>query len=94
MAQTAGVVEAALWGAVAAATLLVGAELAFRVPISRRTTGLVLAFGVGALIAAVSFELVEEALVLTDTWVVAAWLVVGAATYFVGDALVEPIARF
>jgi ZIP family zinc transporter len=83
------VIEAALWGAVAASSLLIGAELAFRLPISRRTNGLILAFGVGALISAVSFELVDEAIASTEGWVVALWLLVGALTYFVGDLLVE-----
>lgn len=83
------VIEAALWGAIAASTLLIGAELAFRLRVSRRTVGLVLAFGVGALISAVSYELVEEALAATDGWVVAACLAVGALTYVVGDLLLE-----
>ncbi|OWY59717.1 hypothetical protein B7486_73075, partial [cyanobacterium TDX16] len=82
-------IEAALWGAVAASSLLVGAELAFHLRISQRTVGLVMAFGVGALISAVSYELVDEALGHSEGWIVAVWLAVGALTYFVGDVLVE-----
>jgi ZIP family zinc transporter len=56
------VLEAALWGFVAASTLLVGALLAIARPWSRRAIGLVSGFGAGALIAAVSLDLTVEAL--------------------------------
>ena len=48
------------WGALAASSLVVGALLAFARPWPRLLVGLVLAFGAGALISAVSFELAEE----------------------------------
>jgi ZIP family zinc transporter len=83
------VLDAAVWGALGASALLVGAEIAFFAPISRRTNGLIMAFGVGALLSAVSYELVEEALVHADGWQVSAGLVAGAVTYFLGDEVVE-----
>ena len=48
------------WGALAASSLVIGALLAFARDWPKRQTGVVLAFGAGALISAVSFELVEE----------------------------------
>jgi zinc transporter, ZIP family len=49
------------WGCLAASSLVLGAVLAFARPWSSRQVGGVLAFGAGALISAVSFELWEEA---------------------------------
>ncbi len=48
------------WGAVAASSLVIGALLGLLRPWSARLVGLVLAFGAGALISAVSFDLAEE----------------------------------
>ncbi len=82
--------EAFLWGLGAASSLVIGAMLAtyFRVP--KRLLGLVMAFGVGVLISAVSFELVEEAFQTTNRgWSVAAGLIIGALVFFVGDSLIE-----
>ena len=46
------------WGALAASSLVIGALLSFaRQLVAPRQVGLVLAFGAGALISAVSFEL-------------------------------------
>ena len=48
------------WGALAASSLVIGALLSFARHWPPRQVGLVLAFGAGALISAVSFELAEE----------------------------------
>ena len=48
------------WGSLAASSLVLGALLAFARDWSPRQVGSVLAFGAGALISAVSFELWEE----------------------------------
>ena len=77
--------EAAIWGAVGASALVVGAELAFAFRLSRMVIGLIMAFGVGALISSVSFELVAPALEAADTWKVALGLAAGSATFFLGD---------
>ena len=50
------------WGALAASSLVIGALLTFARSWSSRQVGAVLAFGAGALISAVSFELAEEGL--------------------------------
>ena len=48
--------EAAFWGFVGASSLIVAAEFAFAFKLSRMVIGLIMAFGVGALISSVSFE--------------------------------------
>jgi zinc transporter, ZIP family len=53
--------EAFLWGLVAGASLVLGGAVALRFQLSRRVLGLIMAFGVGVLISAVAYELVEHA---------------------------------
>jgi zinc transporter, ZIP family len=48
------------WGALAAGSLVLGAGLALLRVWPERLVGLVLAFGAGALISAVAFELAED----------------------------------
>ena len=48
------------WGALAASSLVIGALIALARPWPDVAVGLVLAFGAGALISAVSFDLAEE----------------------------------
>ena len=83
--------EAAFWGAVGASALIVAAELAFAVRLSRMLIGLIMAFGVGALISSVSFELIAPALQDAETWKVALGLALGSATFFIGDQLIARI---
>src|SRR6185503_19503164 len=54
-----------------------------------RLVGLVLAFGAGALISAVSFDLVEEGAALGGPGTIGIGLAIGAFTYFGLDRLVE-----
>jgi ZIP family zinc transporter len=77
--------EAGLWGLAAASTLVAGAIIGLWVRIPRRVVALVLAFGVGALISAVAFDLTEEAFRVGGTLSVAAGLGAGALTYYAGD---------
>lgn len=77
------------WGALAASSLVIGALLAFARDWSGRQTGTVLAFGAGALISAVSFELVEEGTQVAGLSWVALGLAIGAVTYFVADGAVS-----
>jgi hypothetical protein len=75
-------IEALAWGALAASSLVIGAALAFAHGWSKHQVGLVLAFGAGALISAVSFELAEEGIALGGAGVTGLGLGVGALTYF------------
>jgi ZIP family zinc transporter len=82
-------VAALLWGSVAAASLILGAVLATLRSWSDAFVGAVLAFGAGALIASVSFELAEEGFSLGGAFPVAVGLALGALAFFGGDRLVE-----
>jgi zinc transporter, ZIP family len=81
--------EAALWSLLAAGSLLVGTALAFLFHPGRRTIGLVMAFGAGAMISAVSFELVEEALAAGTPVLATLGLAAGAVVFYVGNLLID-----
>jgi ZIP family zinc transporter len=81
--------EAGLWGLAAASTLIVGALIGLYARISRQVVALVLAFGVGALISALAFDLTEEAFRGGGTLSVAIGLGAGALTYYAGDQLLS-----
>ena len=76
------------WGALAASSLVLGAVLAFVRPWPKRQVGLVLAFGAGALISAVSFELAGEGIEVGSLRSTAVGLGVGALTYYALDGLI------
>ena len=77
------------WGALAASSLVLGGLLGVARPWPAREVGLVLAFGAGALISAVSFDLFEEGARIGDRGVVGIGLAGGALTYFLLDRVVE-----
>jgi ZIP family zinc transporter len=81
--------EAAAWGLLAGSSLLIGAAagLALRAPSA--LIGLVLGFGAGTLISAISFELTEEAYRLGGADAVAIGLAAGALTFFLADLAVD-----
>ena len=74
--------EALAWGALAASSLVLGALIGLARPWPARAVGLVLGFGAGALISAVSFELAEEGVRIAGGLPVAIGLAAGALTYF------------
>ena len=79
------------WGAVAASSLVIGAVLGL---IRKWPTGLVggvLAFGAGALISSVAFELAEEGLRASGPLWVAGGLALGALAFFGANAAVDRI---
>jgi ZIP family zinc transporter len=75
------------WGALAASSLVIGVGLAFVRSWSPVTVGIILAFGAGALISAVSLELAEEGLSVGSPAAVGAGLALGALTYFTADGM-------
>jgi ZIP family zinc transporter len=77
------------WGLFAASSLLIGAVIGLKAPISERVTGLILGFGAGTLLSAVSFELTEEAFRLGGADTLTLGLALGALTYFAGDVMIE-----
>ena len=58
------------WGALAASSLVIGALLGLARPWPKQLVGLVLGFGAGALISAVSFELFGEGVRLAGALIV------------------------
>jgi zinc transporter, ZIP family len=80
---------AALLGALAALPLLVGAWIAVWRHPGERTVGRVAAFGAGALISAVSFELVLDAIDDAPAAGLAVVLAAGAIAYYAGDRLLS-----
>jgi ZIP family zinc transporter len=77
------------WGALAASSLVIGAALSFARRWPAMQVGYVLAFGAGALISAVSFELAAEGLAISGTAYTGAGLAVGALTYYLLDGLIS-----
>jgi len=81
--------EAAGWGLLGASSLLIGAVIGARLKLSVSLVGLVLAFGAGTLISAITFELTEEAFTLGGADTVALGLGLGAIAFYSGDRLIE-----
>jgi len=81
--------EAFAWGVLAGSSLLVGAVIALVFRISTRVIGLIMGFGAGVLISAVSFDLVEEAAgKSTGEGALLAGLFAGCLVYAGGDWLI------
>lgn len=77
--------EAVVWGLVAASTLIVGATLAIALPWRRRMIGLGAGFGAGALISAVTLDLTRSAFEAADVPVVVVGLGAGALAFSAGN---------
>jgi ZIP family zinc transporter len=84
--------EAALWGLITAGSLWVGAALAAFGRLSERVIGLAMAFGAGALIAAVAYELVIDAFA-SDLRLASLGFACGGLTFYVGDVLIDRMGR-
>ena len=83
--------SALVWGAVAAVSLIVGTVLALVRDWRAGIIGAVLAFGAGALISSVAFELAQEGLDIGGPVSVAVGLALGAVAFFAGDRAVSNI---
>ena len=81
--------NAFLWGLLATSSLAVGGALATRITLSKKALGVIMAFGAGALISAVAYELIAEAIKLgKGTGFTAYGLFAGAAVFFFSDKLI------
>jgi ZIP family zinc transporter len=79
-------IEAFLWGGLAASTLLLGGLLALRFSIPKLTLGLIMGFGAGVLLSAVAYDLVLEASqTATRELIVTLALLGGAVVFFFGN---------
>jgi ZIP family zinc transporter len=79
-------IEAILWGGLAAASLLIGYVLANREP-SEYRVGTVMGIGAGALIAAIAYELIPESNIAS--WGVVLAFGLGAVAFFLGDWAID-----
>jgi ZIP family zinc transporter len=77
---------AALVGGLAAASLLVGFAIAGR-GLSSRSIGLIMAFGSGALLSAIAYELIPESSI--ESGYAALAVLLGAVAFFLGDWVVD-----
>jgi ZIP family zinc transporter len=86
------IIQAFVAGLLAASGLLLGSLVVVLRPVKTRTIGLIMAFGSGALISSVAYELIEEAYTTASgqLWVGIAFFL-GAVTFYVGDVLIERI---
>jgi ZIP family zinc transporter len=82
------VTAALLWGLLAAAALLIGQLLAAPLSGSKRTVGLMMAFGAGTLLSAVGYQLIPETS-LEHGWRVGAAFLLGALTYYAGARIID-----
>ncbi len=81
--------EAFGWGLAGGLALVIGAIAGLTIKISTRTIGLIMGFGAGVLISAVSFELTDEAYKQAGADAVGIGLALGAVSFFLADAAVE-----
>ena len=80
---------ALFWGFVASSSLLIGAAIVLVRPLSQRAIALVMAFGAGALISAVAYDLVEDAYEHADGMTLFAGFAAGALAFYAGDYLID-----
>jgi len=79
-----------LWGLLATSSLILGGIIASRFSLNKRILGIIMAFGAGTLISAVSYELVFEAVKLAKgTGFPAFGLFAGALTFFFSERLID-----
>jgi zinc transporter, ZIP family len=81
--------EAFFWGLVGGSSLLIGAVLGVVLKERPRLTGVVLAFGAGTLVSALTFELTRDAYRIGGADAVSIGLAAGALAFFAGDRIVD-----
>ena len=77
------------WGALAASSVVIGALLGLVRSWHRGAVGMVLAFGAGALISSVAYELVEDGLRTSGPAPIGIGLALGALVFYLADRAVE-----
>jgi len=84
---------AILWSSLATGTLLVGMVLAYRGIVSLRWTGLVMAFGAGAIVSAVAYQLILPAAISDRSadLEVGVAIFAGALTFYFADRWVDSL---
>jgi ZIP family zinc transporter len=85
--------EAIIWSALATGTLLIGMILAYRNLVSAKWTGLIMAFGAGAIISAATYQLILGAAVeeMDRLILVTLGIAIGALTFYFADKWVDSL---
>ncbi len=82
--------NAFMWGLLATSSLILGGIIASRFSLRKKTLGIIMAFGAGTLISAVSYELIFDSVKLAKgTGFPAFGLFSGALVFFFSDRLIE-----
>lgn len=81
--------EAGIWGLAGSSALVIGALAGLATSIPRRWVALLMAFGSGALVSALAFDLTEEAFLVGGTAPVAVGLAAGALAFFGGNQVLQ-----
>jgi len=77
------------WGLLATSSLILGGIIAIRFSLSRKTIGIIMGFGAGTLISAISYELIFEAVKMGKLSGYPAFgFLIGAGTFFLSDLLI------
>lgn len=80
---------AAMWGGLAAVSLLLGAALAVRFTLSNRLIGAVMGFGAGTLIASIAYELVPDSQARGTGLLTVLAFATGALVFFAADWVID-----
>ena len=81
-------VQAALWGAFAGSSILIGALLGLYKNLAKKTTGLIMSFGTGVLIGAASFELLIESVDQGGLMATSIGFLSGALVFTISELLI------
>jgi ZIP family zinc transporter len=84
-------ITAIFWSALATGTLLIGMGLAYRNLVGSRWTGLIMAFGAGAIISAAAYQLIGGAVIEEPGhyYLVGLGIAAGALTFYFADRWVD-----
>ncbi len=80
--------SAFFWGAVSGGAVLLGAIISMIIHIPRKILGFIMAFGVGVLIGAATFELLQESLEKSELTNTILGFVAGAVTFTIIEAII------
>jgi zinc transporter, ZIP family len=84
--------NAFLWGLLATSSLILGGFIATRFSLGKKILGIIMAFGAGTLISAVSYELIFDSVKLAKgTGYPALGLFSGALVFFFSDRIIEKL---
>ncbi|WP_282944095.1 ZIP family metal transporter [Cellulomonas endometrii] len=83
------VLEAFGWGLLAQSSLLVAGVIVCWIKVPKKIIGILGGFGAGAMIAAVSFDLLPEATAHIESWQTGLWMLIGVAVFLLADAYVD-----